>query len=635
MRKYYYLFILFLTFHGTDAASQPDKFIVKPTSFDSKIYNEFSPVFYKEGIVFCSDLRDNSLVGYDDNQNRLFKIFYVVRKGTSGWASPKILSKEITSAFNDGPATFNEKGDLIYYTRNNSIENYLRNIADTSNKLGIYSAELADGKWTNIKPFKYNNPLYSFVTPSLTPDGKRIYFASDMPGGRGGMDIYYCEMRDSSWDKPVNMGPLINTQKNESFPFASKYGKLYFASDGLEGLGGKDLFYTQEINGEWIEPVHLDSAINSSADDFGIVLDSTLESGYFSSNRLKTDDIFSFSAAPVEFTNCDSLKENNYCFTFYDEHQRPSDTVPVVYQWDFGNGILRIGPEVKHCFSGAGQYLVKLSIKDELTGKAIAEQVEYKVNLENLNQAYINSYNIGITDKSISFDGVITDLKGTRITDFFWDFGDGFKPGGPVMSTTFKKEGEYTIRLGLFGEKDSIGIIPKICVMKKIKIFDDCQEFTIKGEKLETVLNEKTDSALTRAKTLQIRSYFMDDLSGRQKGKIEGVLNKYGGETLQFDQNCIKPASFKFLDDIINLLKNNNEIKLEIVLYSEKNEMINGKMLLAEEWARELSFYFKNKGTDLNSFHSKGFVLSDHMINPVIPENKTINGEIEFIFMNK
>ena len=96
----------------------------------------------------------------------------------------------------------------------------------------------------------------------------------------------------------------------------------YFASDGHKGFGGKDLFYTQEINGEWIAPVHLDSAINSTADDFGIVIDSTFENGYFSTNRRKTDDIFSFSSAPVEFADCDSIKENNYCFTFYDEkHQ--------------------------------------------------------------------------------------------------------------------------------------------------------------------------------------------------------------------------------------------------------------------------------------------------------------------------
>jgi PKD domain/WD40-like Beta Propeller Repeat len=454
----------------TESFPQSDSYIVKPTPFSSRIYNEFSPVFYKGGIVFCSDQSGNSLVSYKDNQNRLFKIFFVTKKGSSGWTHPEILAKKITTAFNDGPATFNENGNIIYYSRNNSIENLMRNITDTTNKLGIYSAELIDGKWTNIKPFTYNNPLYSFCTPALTPDGERIYFSSDMPGGYGGMDLYYCDRRNNDWDRPVNLGPLINTPKNESFPFACKYGKLYFASDGLKGFGGKDLFYTQEINGEWINPVHLDSAINSTADDFGIVFDSTFENGYFSTNRRKTDDIFSFSSAPIEFSSCDTVKENNYCFTFYDEKQRLIDTIPVTYHWDFGNGIIQIGKEVRHCFPGPGKYPVKLTIIDELTSDTLAKQVEYKAELENIKQANINSDKVGSVDKSISFKGLTSDLKGIKITDYLWDFGEGFKPGGSYINYTFKKKGEYMVKLGLLAEKDSLGVAHKICVMKKIKI---------------------------------------------------------------------------------------------------------------------------------------------------------------------
>jgi hypothetical protein len=470
MSKYLYLILLLTFFFNIELNAQSDGYIVMPTSFSSRICDEFSPVFYEGGIVFCSNERDNSLVSYSNEQNRLFKIFFVTKRGSNGWNHPKILAKEITTAFNDGPATFNEKGNIIYYTRNNSIENVLRNISDTSNKLGIYSAEFIDGKWTDIKPFIYNNPYYSLCTPSLTPEGARIYFSSDMPGGNGGMDLYYCDRNNDSWDKPVNLGPLINTNKNESFPFACKYGKLYFASDGLKGLGGKDLFYTQQINGVWIVPVHLDSAINSPDDDFGIVVDSTFENGYFSTNRLKTDDIFSFNSAPVEFTSCDTAKENKYCFTFYDEKQHLLDTIKAIYQWTFGDGIIHIGKEVHHCFPGPGKYSVSLTIIDELTGDTIAKKVEYKTELENINQAFISSDKVGMIDKSMSFKGVTSDLKGIRITDFYWDFGDGFKQGGQSINYTFKKKGDYTVKLGLLSEKDSLGVVGKRCVIKKIKI---------------------------------------------------------------------------------------------------------------------------------------------------------------------
>ena len=189
MSHYFYIILFITLFVKAELYAQNQRFIVKTTPFSSRINDEFSPVFYKGGIVFCSNQSDNSIVSYDDKQNRLFKIFYAAKKDSTGWKLPKILAKEITTGFNDGPVTFNEKENIIYYSRNNTIENILRNISDTSNKLGIYSAELINGIWTNIKPFTYNNPLYSFCTPALTPDGERIYFSSDMPGGSGGMDF--------------------------------------------------------------------------------------------------------------------------------------------------------------------------------------------------------------------------------------------------------------------------------------------------------------------------------------------------------------------------------------------------------------------------------------------------------------
>ena len=470
MSRYLFIIITITILLKAELYSQSQFFSVKPAPFCSRIYDEFSPVFYKGGIVFCSNQSDNSLVRYNDGQNKLFKIFYVMNNNSKGWKNPKILAKEITTGFNDGPVTFNGDGNIMYFSRNNSIDNLFRNISDLSNKLGIFSAVMIDGIWTNIKPFTFNNPLYNLCTPSLSPDEERIFFSSDMPGGSGGMDLYYCDRRNNDWAQPVNLGPVINTPNNESFPFACRYGKLFFASDGHNGFGGKDLYYTQEINGEWIAPVHLDSAINSTADDFGLVTDSTFEKGYFSTNRRETDDIYSFSSPPVEFTICDTMKENKYCFTFYDEHYQFNDTIPVIYKWNFGNDTIRIGKEVKHCFPGPGDYLVMLSIFDELTGDTLANQVKYKVELENIEQAYINSNNLANVGKSISFEGITKDLKGIRILEYFWDFGDGFITGGPLMNTTFKKKGEFIVKLGLLAESDSLGVRTKICVMKKIII---------------------------------------------------------------------------------------------------------------------------------------------------------------------
>jgi hypothetical protein len=631
-----YILILLITwFARCDLHAQYQQVRVKIAPFSTRSNDEFSPVFFEDGIVFCSNQSNENLVSYKNGQNALYKIYYVANKDSKRWERPKILAKELTTDYNDGPVTFNAQGNIMYFSRNNFIGTFLKNISDTLNKVGIYSAEFINGKWTNIQPFTYNDPLYSFGTPAITSDGKRIYFSSDMPGGYGGIDLYYCDKGTNNWSKPVNMGPAINTPKNESFPFASKCGKLFFASDGHKGLGGKDLFYTQEMNGTWIDPVHLDSAINSPADDFGLVTDSTFESGYFSSNRRKTDDIFSFSLTPIKFINCDSLTENNYCFTFDDEQYQFSDTAQVIYQWDFGDGLQHVGKEVKYCFPGPGNYTVKLSIIDARTGKTISNQVSYDVALEAIEQVYINSCNVGIVGKPISFDGLKTNLKNFKPTDYFWNFGEGYKPGGPSMNWTFVKKGEYDVQLGLLSEKDSLGRIYNKCITKKIRIYDTFQELSLKDENPESRKAEKADSVDEQIKTMSCRIYFMDDLREDQKTNIRKSLPDLKKCLVSFNAYGISPLSYSFLDVISDILKNNLDIRLNLVLHMTENTTTVHPVELSEKWARELNFFFKNKGIDMNTFHcgNTNFSLSD--LNSIKPHTKTVDGIIEFIFMKK
>jgi outer membrane protein OmpA-like peptidoglycan-associated protein len=276
---------------------------------------------------------------------------------------------------------------------------------------------------------------------------------------------------------------------------------------------------------------------------------------------------------------------------------------------------------------------VRLSIIDDITGDSIANQILYHVELENIDEAYINSYNVGLPDKPISFNGLTTSLKGFSATDYLWNFGDGFKPGGPFMSKTFKKEGEYTVRLGLIGEEDSLGIIPKKCVMKKIRIYNNWQEFALKGTGESDEVTMETDSVAEQKKTMHISICFMDDLPERQKVKIEGAIKESGKKTVSFDRYGLNPASLPFLDNVASVLKQNPDIRLELVLHTIENEMLIGKMGISEKWAQELAFYFKNKGIDKDVVRSKGFGLSKPVFKPYVTDNKTIDGVVEFIFM--
>ena len=199
---------------------QIETYTVTLSKFSSRKYDEFSPVYYKNGIVFCTNRSPNLFLNYSSSQNkRQFKIYYIdtTRKVNSRRA--RLFSKNLKTKLNDGPVTFNSRGDTIYYSRNLDLTNKLSKISSPRNKLGIFSAVLVDGKWTKIREFRYNNEMYNITSPCLSPDGKRLFFASDKPGGFGGSDLYYCKWQDSYWGEPVNLGPVINTTGNESYPF--------------------------------------------------------------------------------------------------------------------------------------------------------------------------------------------------------------------------------------------------------------------------------------------------------------------------------------------------------------------------------------------------------------------------------
>ncbi len=196
----------------------------------------------------------------------------------------------INSRYHDGPLSINEQEDRLMMTR---IDNQMRG-KDYVNRMKLYEAEYHDGKWKNFKPFLYNSDDYSVCHAHLADSGRVLYFASDMPGGQGGFDIYRSNLKNGEWTSPVNLGTSINTFGNEVFPHY-KSGMLFFSTDGFPGYGGLDIFYSEYID-SWQAPINMKSPINSNRDDFSIyfVNDS---SGFYASNReggKGEDDIYQF-----------------------------------------------------------------------------------------------------------------------------------------------------------------------------------------------------------------------------------------------------------------------------------------------------------------------------------------------------
>ena len=256
---------------------------------------DFGTCYYKDKIVFSSSRQTPKFIKRVDNwTGKPFLDMYVSDVDHTQLKNPDNFSKSLNTKMHDGPASFNKDGTYMAFTS----DNYDIKKKDKIVQLEIYFSNYKDGKWSEAEPFILNNKDYSVGHPSLTPDGNTMYFSSNMPGGFGGADIYRITKDEKSvWGKPENMGNKINTEGDELFPFyESKNGVLFFSSNGRFGLGGLDIFICT-VNGSQLGAVHnAGFPLNSINDDFAAIVNDTLSTGYFSSNRSSIngdDDIYS------------------------------------------------------------------------------------------------------------------------------------------------------------------------------------------------------------------------------------------------------------------------------------------------------------------------------------------------------
>ncbi len=272
-------------------------------------WSDFAPMFYKKDQLFFTSDREkgasNKAYGWTANFfTDIYKVVYKVDKKTPNsikYEMPALVDKEnVNSPYNDGTVAFDNKGGTMYFTQCNG--------KDGKGKFcRIWTATLSGQEWTEVKPLEFSSDSFNSGHPSLTKDNQIMYFSSDMPGGEGGKDIWFVtySKRSKTWGDPVNLGPTVNTDKDEVYPFIHEDGTLYFSSNGHTGIGAMDIFYTTGSTTDWGTPVNMKSPINSGGDDFSIILEKDKESGYLASNREGSkgqDDIWRFYMDPLVFT---------------------------------------------------------------------------------------------------------------------------------------------------------------------------------------------------------------------------------------------------------------------------------------------------------------------------------------------
>ena len=251
--------------------------------------SDFGPNFYSDNeIIFSSSEDATGDKNYDWSNEPFLDLFVAEIDSLGVLINRERLGGEVNTKYHESSATISEDGKTMYFTRNNYFNGKLKRSRDNEVKLKVYKATKNDNNsWGSIKELPFNGNDFSVAHPALSPDGKKLYFSSDMPGTFGKSDIWFVYIYDNEeYSQPINLGPNVNTEFRESFPFIDDNFNLFYSSDGKMGLGGFDVFSTKlNSRGFPSKSKNLGIPLNSPSDDFGFVFKNSKEFGYFSSNR--------------------------------------------------------------------------------------------------------------------------------------------------------------------------------------------------------------------------------------------------------------------------------------------------------------------------------------------------------------
>ncbi len=290
---------------------QSGKFDVFSLNINSK-KSEYAPSFTTQNqIIFASSRSKVSKDSKSRKQNKMpfFDLFSSNITGDGiNLEQPIKLKGKINTRFHESSTSISKDGKTMYFSRNNSINNKVVTSKKGIVKLKLYKATFEENKWDNEEELPFSSNEYSVSHPSLSADGKKLYFASDMPGTLGKSDLYVVDiLSNGTYGKPKNLGNNINTEGRETFPFITDTGNLYFSSDGHVGLGGLDVFIVTPEGPDFSTAYNVGKPINSPKDDFTFIINEDTKIGYFASNRKGgkgNDDIYGFRQTEELITSC-------------------------------------------------------------------------------------------------------------------------------------------------------------------------------------------------------------------------------------------------------------------------------------------------------------------------------------------
>lgn len=580
---------------------------------------EFSPSFYQNGIVFATSRRTQGL--RDDNiDETYFELFYAENDGRGVPLKAKEFSIQMNSQLHEGPVTFSRDGATIYFTRNNLNKGVSKADALGKVRLKIYEAQRGERDWENVKELSFNSDDYSTCHPTLSADGLKMYFSSDREGGLGGMDLWVVERTGEGWSAPINLGPEVNTDKNEVFPFIHSTGNLFFASNGYSGAGGLDLQMIDISGKKWGNVTNLGEPFNSPGDDLGLILDPSGTMGYFASDReggRGKDDIYLFEAPDGIWGRTKALNFNA-TISVYD--QNSSNAIE--------GAAIRIFERTSDGFIGNGSdlYEAVLMPTDEGSGELVFKLVRK------------DASSLGTPDK-------MSDQQGQATYDFMGEkkylllvTKDGYASKEVVYSTIGNK-GDLMVEVpmekrtcsdlsGVVKNKSDNSIIPNAM----IKIWSGCSgseeiircntdgtfsyclppgcEYMIKGTKERYISEyEKLSTANNNGpfNTTLLLSPLIGSTSAPSPGLSSGSVIVLENIYYDFNKSFIRSGAARELDELLALMRQYPSMKIELGSHTDSRGSTKYNQRLSNKRANSAKEYLISRGIAANRIQARGY----------------------------
>ena len=612
---------------------------IKNEEFINSEKIDFSPAYYKNGIVFVSTRPPakgsrKKDIWVDDH---FMTLFYSEVNENGDLESPSEFSEKISTDYHEGPLTADRNGNKIFFTRSNYNEGKKERTPDDIVRLNIYTSKKQRNDWGPVSKLPFCTDEFDEMHPSLSSDGKSLYFSSNREGGFGGMDLYVSHLRSGEWSEPINMGSKINSSGNEVFPFIHDDGTLYFSSNGWGGLGGLDVFATTRVGDKyWSELINMGTPFNSPKDDFGFILNVLSTEGYLSSARdggKGLDDIYSFRLRP------ESLKRPKVVrlaatFCAYDEQtkERIPDVqvsviegvrdesgfrmndiyklraVPTEYGADFFQVLLKKNSadstagyiDMTQVTDSRGQIAYELIPDKEyvfLANKAGYELGQKVYTTEGMYEPFDLSICIPLTKRSgISLKGIVTNLRqGNRI------------PGASVTLLNHTTDSVSTITSNLLGEFS----FPNLECNVEYTLTAQKEGFEVSSKNINLTGDNCPENRILNY-VIQLRSLNEnpgDIVDSNPPSTKVGVGTVIELEKIyyDFDDYHIREGAARTLDEVVDLLRTYPSMKIKLMAHTDSRGTWQYNRALSKNRARYARKYIVSKGISAKRIKATGW----------------------------